>query len=528
MTVRAGARRGSVRAQELKRRAETLAARIPWVRLLRLAVFALGILHVVLFLATTAMRIGYPFELEWTEGNTEDHVRRVLAGEPVYTAPSMEFGTLIYTPLYFYAAALPAHLFGLSFTPLRVLSLLATLVSAFLIYALVRSGGGRRSPAALAAMLFIGVFEVAGTWFDLARVDMLFLALLLAAFYAIHEWRSTGGYALAGLILLAAFLTKQTALIAGMPLVVWALWRDRWRALPLIATLLGGIVLTTLLFDRLTDGWYSFYVFELPSRHPIVPSYLVSFWTEDVLKSLGLAVIVALTFLWIRRFQARPYVFWAVAWSAALLCAYTGRIHEGAWVNAVIPAFALTAVLFGLGFDAVERCAESLRPIRIKQGVRALLYVTALVQFTVLLYHPRRFVPSSTDEEAGRRIVSLLAEAESPVYVPSHGYLAQRAGHEPGAHSAAHWDLLRGDFPARDTLMAVMREALGSQRYSLIIESGDDLFRLPLGSTYVEVDKLFDDDTEFVPVAGAPMRPMHVYIPRPVSEPDTNAFPARL
>ena len=265
---------------------------MPWIRLLRFAVFAVAIFHVVLFLATVAMRMGYPFELEWYEGGIEDNVRRVLAGEPIYTAPSMEFSTMIYTPLYFYVVALPAYLFGLSLTPLRVVSLLATLVSALLIYALVRSGGGRRSPAALAAMFFVSVFEAAGTWFDLARIDMLFLALLLGAVYAIHEWRSAGGYALAGLILLAAFLTKQTALIAGMPLVVWALWRDRWRAVPLMVTMVGGIVLTTLLFDRLTDGWYSFYVFELPSRHPFVPFQFVSFWTDDVLGSVGLAAVV--------------------------------------------------------------------------------------------------------------------------------------------------------------------------------------------------------------------------------------------
>ncbi|MCH7639080.1 MAG: glycosyltransferase family 39 protein [Bacteroidetes bacterium] len=527
MTERAGARRAPVWAQELKQHAETLAARIPWIRLLRVAVFALAIFHVVLFLGTVAMRIGYPFELEWTEGGIEDYVRRVLAGEPIYTAPSMEFGTSIYTPLYFYLAALPARLFGLSFVPLRVVSLLATLASALLIYALVRSGGGRRSPAALAAMLFIGAFEAAGTWFDLAKIDMVFLALLLASFYAIHASRSARGYALAGLILLLAFLTKQTALIAGMPLVVWALWRDRWRAVPLVVMALGGIVVTTLLFDRLTDGWYSFYVFELPSRHPFLPFRFVSFWTADFFGSIGLAVVVGLTFLWIRRYLGRPYSFWAIAWAAAVLTAYAGRIHEGGCVNAVIPAFALTAVLFGLGFDAVERCAESLSQKRIKQGVRGLLYVATLVQLIVLLYIPMWHIPSAADEAAGRRIVSFLAEAESPVYVPSHGYLAQRAGHEPGAHSAAHWDLLRGDFPARDTLMAVMREALRSQRYSLIIESDADLFRLPLGSTYVEVDRLFDDDTEFFPVAGGRMRPLHVYIPRPISEPDTNATPSR-
>ena len=188
-----------------------------------------------------------------------------------------------------------------------------------------------------------------------------------------------------------------------------------------------------------------------------------------------------------------------MAWPAAVLSAYAGRIHEGGWVNAVIPAFALRAVLFGLGFDAVERLAESLSQKRIRRGVRGLLYVTALTQFTALLYIPMWHIPTAADEAAGRRIVSFLEEAESPVYVPSHGYLAQRAGHEPGAHSGAHWDLLRGDFPARDTLMAEMLEALQSQRYSVIIESDDDLFRLPLGSTYVEVDRLFDDDTEFSP-----------------------------
>ena len=44
-----------------------------------------------LYLGFSLRRITYPFELEWMEGGSLEHLMRVLRGERLYLRPSLEF-----------------------------------------------------------------------------------------------------------------------------------------------------------------------------------------------------------------------------------------------------------------------------------------------------------------------------------------------------------------------------------------------------------------------------------------------------
>ena len=94
-------------------------------RFLFRALAALCVLFVLGFLALAALRVTYPFELEWQEGGMLDHVLRVLAGQPLYVEPSLEFIAFPYTPLYFHVSALACKVLGVGLPALRVVSILA-------------------------------------------------------------------------------------------------------------------------------------------------------------------------------------------------------------------------------------------------------------------------------------------------------------------------------------------------------------------------------------------------------------------
>src|SRR5262249_52665499 len=68
--------------------------------------------YLLAYLVVAVMRMGYPFELEWLEGITLEHVRRILAGQPIYVAPSLSFVPLNYTPLFFQVSAGVAAVLG--------------------------------------------------------------------------------------------------------------------------------------------------------------------------------------------------------------------------------------------------------------------------------------------------------------------------------------------------------------------------------------------------------------------------------
>jgi hypothetical protein len=71
----------------------------------RLGLVAVTVLIVLLslgplvtFTSVALRRLPYPYELEWMEGGIVTHVRVVLAGEPLYSAPSLDFTPFIYAP----------------------------------------------------------------------------------------------------------------------------------------------------------------------------------------------------------------------------------------------------------------------------------------------------------------------------------------------------------------------------------------------------------------------------------------------
>ena len=81
-----------------------------------------AVVAVVVVTAVMLRRVGHPYELEWLEGGSVEHVRRVLHGRSLYPAPSVDFVSYPYPPLYWWASAGAASVLGVGFLPLRLVS----------------------------------------------------------------------------------------------------------------------------------------------------------------------------------------------------------------------------------------------------------------------------------------------------------------------------------------------------------------------------------------------------------------------
>ena len=84
---------------------------------------AVALLPVLAYLVTVVPRLGYPYELTYFEGSTVEVMARVVAGEPLYAAPTTTWTPWPYPPLYFWLCAALAHLTGVSLLPMRLVSL---------------------------------------------------------------------------------------------------------------------------------------------------------------------------------------------------------------------------------------------------------------------------------------------------------------------------------------------------------------------------------------------------------------------
>jgi len=484
-------------------------------RYLSLALTLVSIAALVLWLGLALARFGHPYELEWMEGGMLHHVQRLLEGESIFVAPSLEFMAYPYTPLYAYLAALLAIPLGADFQTLRLISIVATLACFVLLYGIVRRASGTRQSGLVAAGVLAAAYDFTGSWFDVARVDSLSLSLVLAGVFLAQEDDGRARPTWAGVLLFLAFLGKQSAAGPAAGILVALLVRRRREAVRFGLAFTALVLATSLLFDRWSDGWYRWHVFDLLAGHPRHAPALLGFWAE---LAGGLGLAFAFSFWigarhWRRPGAGRNSYFLIVALSL-VLTAWVGRMHVGGYTNTLIPAAAAGALLVGVSLTrALDPATE---PVVWR---RALALCALLLQFMLLGYDPRPKVPTEADRQAGEQIVSTLAAVEGEVWVPSHGYLARRAGHGFGAHTMAITDLLKSaDHGTAGAFVEELVGALAARRYRWIVL--DDLTWEQeldaLTAYYARTRVLLDPNRPdlFAPRTGENLRPLYVYEPR--------------
>lgn len=375
---------------------------------------------------------------------------------------------------------------------------------------------GSASWGLVAAGLFAATYRVCGPWFDLARVDALFLLLVLSSLYLLRFHRSARGMVLAGLLGGLAFLAKQTALLALAPAAAHQALRGPRRSLWFVGSLAAVVGLSTAALDAAHRGWYAYYVFDLPSRHPLVPKMWVEFWRGDLLGPLAIAASIGLEWFFFAATDASRERFWFHAAAAARLlgASWSGRLHEGGDPNVLMPACAAVALCFGLGLHRLLEPALRDPPAPRARWLGVGLLAVCAAQFAVLDYPLARQVASPADERAGRALVERIRDIEGDVWMPSHGFWTRLAGKPSFVHRMAADDVVRsGDRARSGPLEDEIRAALAARRFAAVIVS-DKYFRLELERNYRLVGPAVAGEGVLLPRAGEPFGPGEIFVPR--------------
>jgi len=475
-------------------------------RAVRLAAALAGLIAVCAYLAIALSRLTYPFTVEWLESNSLVEVHRILAGQPLYPAPSIRYVPDGYPPLYFAVSAAAASVLGVSYLPLRLVSLVSSLVCFALLGRLVQRETGSIAAGVGAAGLFAATYFATDTWFDVGRVDSLFLALSIGGLYVARWMRGTPGAIAAGVLLAAAFLTKQTGLAEGVAVIAALLTGPR-RGLACVAALAEVTVLgiSTLLLGLTSGGWYIFYVFRLMSEHSLTYSNFGGFWTA-LLSALGMAACAALI-------GARRVPPVLIAGCAALAVeGYAALVHSGGSSNDLLPAYLAVALLAGLALGG-----KSSAWANVASGV------LVLAQTGLLLggFHPSQAIPTSADRAVGERLTEGLRALGGTVAIPADPGLSLLAGIVPVAHQDAAHDVLRAsDQAAIKSYRVSVADAIAGRRFSALIT---DLPAPPQGYQ-PSLSRYYRRCPQpllagvpaavFRPVAGISARPAWLWLPR--------------
>jgi len=472
-------------------------------------------LAILTWLFVALSRVGHPFELEWQEGGMLAHVERLREGLPLYAEPSLEFAAFPYPPLYHWVGVASASALGTGFVALRLVSILATVCTLVLLAVYATRDGGHRIAGLVAAGVYAATFRWAGAWFDVARVDSLALALVMGAVYVARFRESTRGAALAGVLAAAAFLTKQTALPMVLPLLV-PLYRRAPRQAGVFLLTLGLVSAGALgALHVSSDGWSTFYVFDMLRGHEIWQPKVLGFWTQDM---IWLVPVICAAIVGLPSGPHRAglgFVLWPAG--GMIAAAWLGRVHPGGYDNTLLPAGLAAGVVAGrLAVGA------GLRNELIAAGVAGVL----CVQMLVMGYDPRGQIPSAADHAAGERVVRRLSSIEGDVFAPHQGYLARRAGKGKTLHAQGITDLLAstGHGELAGKLVGELEEALSRGRYGALLlarpwEEPPYEFGV-IGVHYYRVDGPLAEGPGLMmpglmmPVTGAAMRPEFWYLAR--------------
>ncbi|OQX83663.1 MAG: hypothetical protein B6D53_01875 [Candidatus Omnitrophica bacterium 4484_49] len=480
-------------------------------RTLKVFTLLLALYFILVYFFICLKRLNYPFELEWMEGSIVDHVRQILRGKQIYIKPNLDFTPFIYNPLYYYVSALITIFTGIGFFPLRLISFLAFLSSQFLIFIWIKRETKNYFPALLATGVFAGSYPYSGAFFDVARVDSLFLFLLLLAVFKTRWIKNKKDALLSGILFTLAYFTKQQTLLVYPFLLVYLYWKGREYFSAFLSTTLIGMLGGSILLNYLSHGWFLFYTFYLPLHHPRLKEFLYLFWTKDILKPFVLTLVLIAAWISLHLKKGKDRLsFYLCLGIGMFLSAWSSRMHTGGYINVLMPAHAALAILFGLAigelfnFTPVCRMHSSLH--------RSFLFLFILAQEIVLIKNPFVYLPTAKNIEEGLRFLNTLAKIPGEIYITEHGFIPLFIDKKPYAHYIALNDIIRANpsHPAALDLTKEITEFLKKQRFSAIVCNRPRFKKVGI-EKYYQMQVIYLPNT---PVGGNIIWPEIIYLPK--------------
>jgi hypothetical protein len=474
------------------------------------------------------------------EGAMLLHALRLREGLALYAPPSLGFTSFAYPPLQPALVAALSVPLGLGYATGRGLSIAAYLVALSCGWGFLRETGTPRALALGGLAVSAAAFAPCGAWYDLVRIDSVWLGLTAGALWAAWRGRrSTRAAVLAAVLLAAALFAKQTALpFLGIALLLLFLAHPRRGLLAgaIALTVAGG---TGLLLQRATGGWFWTYAFGLQQRHDF------DWWLGYVLAPLRTALLLGPALVLVPTALVRamandaasgwrrldPAVASAIAiFGAAMVATIRGAGPPWGYANTFVPAAFFGGVLLAL---AAGRVAS--------QGPRAAVLAPLLLALSVAGapgglvwladrlwpgaglalatgYDPRAFVPDATDRQRGDALVARLRATPGAVFVPFHPFYAWRAGKAPSLHAMNLADI--NAIPGLGTPRDVV-EAIRARAFALVVldveaegapAESEAMGQFPRLAGNYEIVERIEGPRVF---SGAPVRPRLVLVPRP-------------
>jgi hypothetical protein len=309
-------------------------------------------------LAAASLAVTQPMGLDYAEPVVYGQAMRIVSGQALYQPIDRPpFTVAAYTPLYYWLAAALQVGVGAGFGPGRLLSLVAGAATAVMLGATAGRRNGGVWVGACAGLLFLALgFPGQFPWLGLYRVDLVGVALSVAAVALLTRSTGTRAILAAGVLAGLAVLCKQTFIAAWIAGTLWQ-WRDWRRAGAFFGSALLTFAIPCALLEVTTDGAFlqNTVVANVNPFHPSIAAGLLPMFLE----TQWLPLLLALVYLAVQRpWQTGDSRLLVLYWGLSSL-SLLGIAKVGAGTNYWIEFAAATAILAARGAAWVANTSRS-------------------------------------------------------------------------------------------------------------------------------------------------------------------------
>lgn len=207
------------------------------------------------------------------------------------------------------------------------------------------------------------------------------------------------------------------------------------------------------------------------------------------------------------RFGAALTLLWATAWLLAALM----RGHHGGFINVFMVLFWGICAALVLGSARLWTHLPRVGPGLVCLGVAAQLHLSHRD------LNPNELRPHPDDRMAGEALVRELAALPGPVWSPIAPWLAVQAGHRPGPHLIALWDVIHPDSPFPHQ-RGVFQAAIAGRHWKTVVDGRPSL-GMGLPRHYEAVHTAPIAGRTLMPRTGWRRRPQVLLAPLPKESP---------
>jgi 4-amino-4-deoxy-L-arabinose transferase-like glycosyltransferase len=347
--------------------------------------------------------------------------------------------------------------------------------------------------------LFLAAYHLSHDWYDTARLDSLFLLLTIGGASAMRFARTAAGAVIAGVAFAAAFFTKQAVLFVVIPLLVLWAFAERRRVLVasstavlLVATGLAGMHLAT-------DGWSTFFLFEVPRHAAMRWDQIARLLTADVVVPFSLAWLSSIGLIaktW--KSERGLALFYCGLLCGTLLVGLVGRANVAGSPNVFMPAYAALAVTMPLGLQLTLKAWSEREGLRFASIA---VHLAALVQLAILSYDPREAVPSLRDREVSDQILARLRSIDHGILIMDDRHFARLLGKPSMGLDYSLIDVLQNQSsPVTAKLQESIIGALRARQFAGVVDPPDFIReKLDLAAPVVLQSTPADQRNRFTP-----------------------------